>query len=207
MPGAFSRHSKTLLPLGVGLLTLLLLVLAGMYLTQESRGGGEPSNSGGFSMFLSADEAYPQGRLPDELLFDNLLLEKHSRRLMAFFQGKPVRVYLVALGFAPEGSKEHEGDGKTPEGRYYIDNKNPRSAYYKNLGISYPNREDRARAEAAGKSAGGDIKIHGLSPSFAGLGQAHRLTDWTHGCIAVTNEEIDELFLRTPVGTTIQIVP
>ncbi|MDR2604327.1 MAG: L,D-transpeptidase, partial [Desulfovibrio sp.] len=79
--------------------------------------------------------------------------------------------------------------------------------YHKNLGISYPNEQDRARAAAAGKKPGGNIKIHGLAPSFAYLGQAHRLTDWTYGCIAVTNPEIEELFARTEVGTPVEIVP
>jgi murein L,D-transpeptidase YafK len=156
---------------------------------------------------LTAAEAYPQGSLPASLRFDKLLLEKSSRRLTAFAQGKAVRVYLTALGENPVGHKEYEGDKRTPEGRYRIDEKNARSAYHKTLGISYPNARDRARAEAAGKKTGGNIKIHGLAPSFAHLGQAHRLTDWTFGSIAVTNPEIEELFARTEIGTPVEIVP
>jgi murein L,D-transpeptidase YafK len=156
---------------------------------------------------LRDSEAYPQGALPAALRFDKLLLEKSSRRLTAFAHGKAVRVYLVALGENPVGHKESEGDKRTPEGRYRIDDKNTRSAYHKNLGISYPNAQDRARAAAAGKKPGGNIKIHGLAPRFAHLGQAHRLTDWTFGCIAVTNPEIEELFARTEMGTPVEIIP
>ncbi|MDR1946884.1 MAG: L,D-transpeptidase family protein [Desulfovibrio sp.] len=156
---------------------------------------------------LSASEAYPQGPLPASLHFDKLLLEKGRRRLTAFAQGKAVRVYLVALGENPAGQKEQEGDKRTPEGRYRINDKNPNSAFHKNLGISYPDEKDRARAAASGKNPGGNIKIHGLAPDFAYLGDAHRLTDWTYGCIAVTNPEIDELFARTEIGTPIEIVP
>jgi hypothetical protein len=150
---------------------------------------------------------YPSGPLSEDLLFDRLLLEKSQRRLTAFHKGKAVRVYLVALGFSPVGHKQFQGDGKTPEGVYAINDKNPHSAYYKNLGISYPNDADRAFARKNGKSPGGDIKIHGLAPSFASLGSSHRLTDWTYGCAALTNPEMEELYSRTPIGTPIEIVP
>ena len=156
---------------------------------------------------LAAEQAYPQGPLTASTRFDHLRLEKGKRRLTAFSGDTPVRVYLVALGKQPAGHKEVEGDMRTPEGLYVINDKNPKSAYHLNLGISYPNEADRAHAKTLGKSPGGDIKIHGLAPDFADIGQAHRLTDWTFGCIAVTNEEIEELFARTPVGTPIEIVP
>lgn len=186
-------------------LPLLLLALGVLYLTGD-RGHGE-SGKNGEGFILNADQAYPEGALPEELRFDRLLLEKSSRRLTAFFRGKAVRVYLVALGDNPEGHKEFEGDGRTPEGRYIIDSKNPNSSYYKNIGISYPNQADREHAAGLGKSPGGDIKIHGLAPHFAGLGQAHRIMDWTFGCIAVTNPEMEEIYRHTPVGTPIDIVP
>jgi murein L,D-transpeptidase YafK len=150
---------------------------------------------------------YPAGPLPQDLIFDGLRLEKSQRRLTAFHKNRPVRVYLVALGFAPVGHKQFQGDGKTPEGIYTINDKNPRSAYYKNLGISYPNAADRAFARKNDKSPGGDIKIHGLAPAFASLGSAHRLSDWTYGCVALTNPEMEELYSRTPVGIPIEIVP
>ncbi|MDL2207668.1 L,D-transpeptidase [Desulfovibrio sp. OttesenSCG-928-F20] len=156
---------------------------------------------------LSTQEAYPAGALDPDLRFDSLLLEKKTRRLTAYSNGVPVRVYLVALGENPLGPKEVEGDKKTPEGDYLINDKNPNSVYYKNLGISYPAEKDVARAQELGLPPGGDIKIHGLAPEYAFLDQAHRITNWTHGCIAVTNEEIDELYARTRVGATISIVP
>lgn len=156
---------------------------------------------------LSPGEAYPRGPLTSSTRFDHLRLEKAKRRLTAYTGGKAVRVYLVALGADPVGRKEVEGDMRTPEGLYAINDKNPQSAYHLNLGISYPNAADSERAKALGKSPGSDIKIHGLAPEYADIGQAHRLTDWTYGCVAVTNEEIEELFARTPVGTPIEIVP
>jgi murein L,D-transpeptidase YafK len=118
-----------------------------------------------------------------------------------------VRVYLVALGENPVGHKEFEGDKRTPEGAYSISGKHADSAYHRSLNISYPNDRDRARAEKLGKNPGGEIKIHGLAPEYASVGRFHRLTDWTFGSVAVTNEEIEELFRHTPVGTPIDILP
>jgi Uncharacterized protein conserved in bacteria len=156
---------------------------------------------------LEAEQAYPSGPLPRGLLFDRLLLEKKQHRLTAYHKGKAVRVYLVALGANPEGAKEHDGDNRTPEGKYIIDGKNSKSPYHKALGVSYPNSEDRKRAASLGKPPGGNIEIHGLAERYAGLGLAHRITDWTAGSIALTNPEIDELFSRTMVGTPVEIVP
>ena len=156
---------------------------------------------------LPPDAAYPSGPLPDSLLFDKLVLEKSERRLAAYAGGKPVRVYLVALGENPVGHKEFEGDKRTPEGAYSISGKHADSAYHRSLNISYPNDRDRARAEKLGKNPGGEIKIHGLAPEYASVGRFHRLTDWTFGSVAVTNEEIEELFRHTPVGTPIDILP
>lgn len=164
-------------------------------------------NSTAHAAQQSDAEIYPNGPLAEGQTFDRLLLEKSERRLTAFSKGTAVRIYYVALGTEPVGRKQFEGDRKTPEGTYTINDKNPNSAYYKNLGISYPNKADRDYARKQNKKPGGDIKIHGLAPSFAELGAAHRLTDWTYGCIAVTNPEIDELFTRTPIGTPIEIVP
>lgn len=184
---------------------LLLFVLLGLSALFSDEPGDIMASYG--ITELALEEAYPQGPLPAGLLFDKLLVEKSGHRLTAFSAGRPVRVYLVALGENPVGPKEYEGDKRTPEGAYVIDAKNPDSAYHRNLGLSYPNEADRASAAALGKSPGGDIKIHGLAPDFAEVGAAHRLTDWTYGCIAVTNEEIEELFSRTPVGVPVEIMP
>lgn len=145
--------------------------------------------------------------LPADLQFDRLVVHKETRLLTAYAKGEALRRYRIALGWAPEGHKQMEGDGKTPEGIYFVDGKNPNSRYYKNLGVSYPNDEDRAAATALDVSPGGDIKIHGLPEGQGHLGETHWLRDWTAGCIAVSNEEIDELYAHTPVGTLIEIKP
>ena len=152
-------------------------------------------------------QEYPQGPLAGAVRFDKLLVEKAKRRMTAYSNNKPVRVYIISLGDNPIGHKQFEGDEKTPEGIYTIDGKNPNSSYYKNLGISYPNAADIKFAKSKGKSPGGAIKIHGLAPHFQDIGALHRLNDWTDGCIAVTNDEMEELFTRTPVGIPIHIRP
>ncbi len=126
---------------------------------------------------------------------------------MAYAGDTLVKTYTISLGHQPEGHKVQQGDSRTPEGVYTINDKNPNSGYYKNLGISYPNVADRARAEKAGQSAGGDVKIHGLKNGAGVLGKLHRWMDWTQGCIAVTNEEMEELYAHTPIGTVIEILP
>lgn len=190
-----------------GGLFLFLLALAGTIIFYDRETDGAQTMQGQAWASLGPLEEYPQGALPDGLMFDKLLLEKGKRRLTAYDKDRAVRVYLVALGENPLGHKRFEGDRRTPEGRYVINDKNPNSAYHKNVGISYPNAEDMAQAKKMNKDPGGDIKIHGLAPHFAEIGPAHRQTDWTYGCIAVTNPEMDEIFARTPVGTPIEIVP
>jgi murein L,D-transpeptidase YafK len=109
------------------------------------------------------------------------------------------------LGFNPEGDKKWEGDGKTPEGLYRINDKNPNSHFHRNLGVSYPNENDLAEASALGKNVGKDIKIHGLGTLRRPLGKLHLWIDWTAGCIAVSNAEIEELYNAVAVGTPIFI--
>jgi murein L,D-transpeptidase YafK len=111
------------------------------------------------------------------------------------------------LGRNPVGPKQEEGDMKTPEGVYTIDYRNPNSDYHLALHISYPSAEDTARATARGVNAGSDIMIHGLPNGKSWIGTAHRNMDWTAGCIAITDEEIEELWRVTPEGTTIEIRP
>ena len=122
-------------------------------------------------------------------------------------QGNLLKTYPIALGFSPVGHKQFEGDGKTPEGRYTINDRNPNSGYHKNLGVSYPNDADRAYAAAQGKSAGGDIKIHGMRNGMGAIGAQHLHRDWTHGCIAVTDGEIDELYALVKPQAEIEILP
>jgi murein L,D-transpeptidase YafK len=145
-------------------------------------------------------------RAPD-FIADSMVLDKSDRRLTLFHQGRRVREYAVALGRVPVGAKQRRGDGKTPEGMYYIEGRNPRSRFHLSLRVSYPTTEQRARAARLGVSPGGDIMIHGLAPAFASVGEQHRTSDWTEGCVAVTNDEIEEIWRSVPDGAWILIQP
>lgn len=138
---------------------------------------------------------------------DKLVVIKHKNRLDLMANNKVVKSYEISLGRVPQGHKEFEGDKKTPEGLYIIDDKSTESGYHKNLGISYPNEKDIAHAKTLGKSPGGLIKIHGMRNGFGWVGRFHLLFNWTLGCIAVTNEEMDELYENVKVGTPIEIHP
>jgi len=113
----------------------------------------------------------------------------------------------VALGQGGLAPKQRAGDGRTPEGRYVIDSRNSASAYHRSLHISYPNPEDRKRAAKLGVSPGGDIMIHGLPNGKGFIGSAHRAYDWTLGCVAVTDAEIEEIWKLVPDGTPVEIRP
>ncbi|MCD8212489.1 MAG: L,D-transpeptidase family protein [Campylobacter sp.] len=134
---------------------------------------------------------------------------KSARTLEVLTDKGVAKSYKIALGKEPTGHKRFEGDMRTPEGNYTINDKNPNSAYHLNLGISYPNKDDIAYAKSMGKSAGGDIKIHGLPNKFSFLGDEifFSFGDWTHGCIAVRNSDIEELFEAVEIGTPIEILP
>ena len=138
---------------------------------------------------------------------DSLVLEKGRRQLVLFYRGEAVRTYYVALGRNPVGDKQRIGDNRTPEGLFYIEGRNPNSRYHLSLRISYPDSAHRARAARRGVMPGGDIMIHGLPAEQAVLGPAHRDFDWTNGCIAVTNTEIEELWRVIRDGTPIEIKP
>jgi len=126
-------------------------------------------------------------------------VHKSARRMYLLHHDQVLKSYHIELGFAPEGHKTQEGDGRTPEGRYYIDRRNPNSAFYLSVGISYPNAEDRAQAEARGVSPGGDIFIHGTPRAF------RRKHDWTAGCIAVTDREMREIYAMVGMRTVVDI--
>jgi murein L,D-transpeptidase YafK len=149
---------------------------------------------------------YPEPPLPQGTKIDALVVIKSGRELQAYSEGRLVKTYKISLG-DPTGPKTREGDRRTPEGHYLIRDKNPESGYHKNLGISYPDEADRAAALQAGNSPGGDIKIHGLRNGLGFIEKFHRWYDWTNGCIAVTNAEIDELYEAVGVGTKIEIRP
>lgn len=150
---------------------------------------------------------YPENKLPANSQIDKIVVYKSKRQLLAYSNGKLIKTYKISLGKVPIGDKEFEGDKKTPEGFYTINDKNPNSGYHKNLGISYPNQEDIENAKRLGKPAGGDVKIHGLRNKMGIIGKFHRWFDWTLGCIAITDSEIDELYSAVKIGTPIEIKP
>jgi murein L,D-transpeptidase YafK len=135
---------------------------------------------------------------------DQVVVVKSERKLYLKSSGVIVRHYPVALGPVPWGHKEREGDERTPEGRYILDYKNAESRFYKSIRVSYPNRRDRERAQALGVDPGGNIMIHGQpEPPQPGA----ELFNWTDGCIAVSNEHMDEIWQLVTVGTPIEILP
>lgn len=138
---------------------------------------------------------------------DHVLVLKKQRTLQLLSHGRVLKSYKVALGADPVGPKTRQGDHKTPEGIYILDSRNVRSQFYKSIHISYPNASDRAAARARGVSPGGDVFVHGLPNGYRWVGASHRLKDWTDGCIAVTDEEIDEIWAAVGNGTPIEIRP
>lgn len=150
---------------------------------------------------VNSDDALPDVKI------DRLVVFKTKRQMWAYQGEQLIKVYPIALGFNPIGHKQFEGDGKTPEGIYRINERNPNSGYHKNLGVSYPNEADKAYAASQGKSPGGLIKIHGLRNGTGAIGKMHLLKDWTHGCIAVTDEEVDELYQAVIHNAIIDIRP
>jgi murein L,D-transpeptidase YafK len=154
------------------------------------------------SLTCSMPAQQPAAQKADSVL---ILKKDHVMELLA--GGKVIRTYKVALGTGGLAPKEREGDGRTPEGHYVIDSRNAASEYHLALHVSYPNAEDRKRAAKLGVAPGGAIMIHGLPKGKGWIGAGHRIYDWTLGCIAVTDEEIDEVWKLVPVGTPVEIRP
>ena len=138
---------------------------------------------------------------------DKVLIEKQARQLTLISKGEVIKTYTIALGGNPVGPKEREGDNKTPEGFYFIDSRNGNSGYHLSLHISYPNELDNMRARELGVRPGGDIMIHGIKNGFSPVGASHAGIDWTQGCIAVTNQEMEEIYKLVPDGTLVEITP
>ncbi len=144
----------------------------------------------------------------DELLpISQVLVRKDERRLYLLAGEQVVRSYRISLGDNPVGHKLYEGDERTPEGEYTLDWRNPNSDYYKSIHISYPNDRDRELARAWGLNPGGSIMIHGLPNEAGDLAFAYLGLDWTNGCIAVSNEEMEEIWQLVADGTPIRITP
>jgi len=149
---------------------------------------------------------FPERKLPKGSKVDKILVEKYKRKMHVFSNGEKLNTYTISLGFRPKGKKHFEGDGKTPEGVYCIVSKNSQSIAHKSFGISYPNAADKKYAAQRGKSAGGHIMIHGMMNGLGYWGKFHRFKDWTGGCIAITNSEMDDLFRHVDVGCVIEIL-
>jgi murein L,D-transpeptidase YafK len=158
-------------------------------------------------LLISNIPCHASDPLPAQARADRVIVEKKARTLTLLDHGKVLKDYKIAPGGNPVGPKVRRGDHKTPEGVYVLDRRNRHSQFYRSLHISYPNAEDRARARKLKIPPGGDIMIHGLPNDYGWLGSAHRAHDWTDGCIAVTNEEIEEIWRVVPEGTTIEIRP
>ena len=138
---------------------------------------------------------------------DLVVVEKGERKLHLMRNGKPIRTFDIALGIAPVGDKEREGDARTPEGRYLLDLRNPNSDFFLSIRISYPSAEDQRRARQNGVDPGGQIMIHG-QPNEPTYSEAYyRTQDWTNGCIAVSNSDMIDIWLMTPDNTPIEIRP
>jgi murein L,D-transpeptidase YafK len=150
-------------------------------------------------VFSFADEPAPK--------VDRVIVLKQERTLQLMSGGKVLKTYKIALGGNPIGPKVQQGDHRTPEGIYVLDRRNVHSQYYKSIHISYPNASDRANAAKLHIAPGGDIFLHGLPNGYGWVGSEHRLKDWTDGCVAVTDEEIDAIWKLVADGTPIEIRP
>jgi len=151
--------------------------------------------------------SWPSAQLPSNVTADRLLIQKHAHCLTLYRNGVPLKTYAVSLGKHPMGKKERAGDQRTPEGIYRIDRHNLQSRFHMALHVSYPNSQDVAHARALGVPTGGDIMIHGLPNGLGWLGRLQRMRDWTAGCIAVTDREIEEIERAAPDGTIVEITP
>ena len=160
----------------------------------------------GLGLGLICVPAFAQ-RATGGLHADRVMVLKKDRTLQLLSHGKVIKSYKVALGRDSIGPKTQQGDHKTPEGVYVLDSRNAHSQFYKSIHISYPSPHDRAAARSKGVSPGGDVFVHGLPNGYKWVGASHRLKDWTDGCIAVTDEEIDEIWAEVADGTPIEIRP
>jgi murein L,D-transpeptidase YafK len=136
---------------------------------------------------------------------DHILVVKSTHTMTLYSGGKVLKTYRVSLGSGAGNAKRKQGDRETPEGNYVIDSRNPHSGYHLALHVSYPNAADRARAKALHADPGGDVMIHGLPAGFAWISRAQQLSDWTNGCIALSDAEMDEVWKLVPTGTPIEI--
>lgn len=159
---------------------------------------------GMLAVLAGAAPAAARASATDELQADLVVIEKSARTLTLYMHGRELGAYRVALGKAPVGTKECQGDNRTPEGFYTVAGRKADSDFHRALRLSYPSAHDIARARALGCDPGGDIMIHGLKTD---VGPEHLRSDWTRGCVAVTNQEIEEIWARVPDGARVEIRP
>jgi murein L,D-transpeptidase YafK len=191
-----------------------LAALIGIGYANAAMARSAPLASAASPVGLSPHAAFP-GRMQAKpaafaipLKADRILVLKAARKLELLRGGAVLKTYPIALGAHPLGPKRAGGDGRTPEGVYYIDGRQPHSQYHLALHISYPNAADRAQAAAANREPGGDIEIHGLPGWYGGpLDPVRFYKDWTHGCVSVGNAAIEEIYRAVDVGTPIEIRP
>lgn len=149
----------------------------------------------------------PLAPVPAASPTERIVIDKAQRRLRLYQGDTLLKTYVISLGPHPDGTKTRRGDGRTPEGEYIVDARNARSAFHRSLHLSYPNAADRARAAALGVDPGGGIAIHGIRNGLGKLAPTDRRSDWTQGCIAVSDAEIEELWRLVPLGTPVEIRP
>ncbi len=171
---------------------LLLIVVPGAYI--------------GFHLLSDSPAASAPKLRPEAEHVDEIIVRKAERMMVLMREGQEVSRHSVRLGFTPEGHKMQEGDGKTPEGIYRIDRRNPRWRFHLSLGINYPTAAQRQAAKQKGISPGGDIFIHGQPNRLKGLGVALPY-DWSDGCVAVSDKEIEAIYALVPIGTKVTILP
>jgi murein L,D-transpeptidase YafK len=153
---------------------------------------------------VAASMSVPSATIP---VADRIVVHKGERRLYLMRQGQVLRSYRIALGLAPDGPKERAGDFRTPEGRYLLTRRNPRSEYFLSIQVSYPNDEDLRRAHRAHLDPGGSIMLHGLPNTLRHPPEYYARTDWTDGCIAMSDSDMVELWMMTQDNTPIDILP
>jgi len=149
----------------------------------------------------------PQRRLAANATADRVVVEKATRQLTLLKNGVKLKTYRIALGRQPVGDKVQQGDNRTPEGTFFVDRRNAKSQFHRALHLSYPDTPHIARAKALGVDPGGDIMVHGIRNGLGWIGSLHRTFDWTAGCIAVTNREIEEIWRAVPDRTPVEIRP
>jgi hypothetical protein len=150
---------------------------------------------------------WPETALPLDAKADLVVVRKSARRIELYSGAELLKAYPVSLGRHPGGKKQQQGDGRTPEGEYRLDYRNPNSSFHKALHISYPKPDDVAAARMHGVDPGGLVMVHGMKNGLGWLGRLHRMIDWTDGCVAVTNREMDEIWRAVPDGTKIILQP